>query len=112
MLKLNDLIKKFEFLILNKLNKSMENYASEEILEIETALKSESFFNLTNVNVNEGLIENLKLGKKNTPKTNYSILSEILKFNKEIVSVIKAYVKSEFKISVEINPENIIEKID
>ena len=80
MLKLNDLIKKFEFLILNKLNKSMENYASEEI-EIETALKSESFFNLTNVNVNEGLIENLKLGKKYTPKTNYSILSEILKFN-------------------------------
>ena len=80
MLKLNDLIKKFEFLILNKLNKSMENYASEEI-EIETALKSESFFNLTNVNVNEGLIENLKLGKTNTPKTNYSILSEILKFN-------------------------------
>ena len=89
MLKLNDLIKKFEFLILNKLNKSMENYASEEILEIETALKSESFFNLTNVNVNEGLIENLKLGKKYTPKTNYSKLSEILNSTKKLYQLLK-----------------------
>ena len=49
----------------------------EEILEIENTLKRESFFNLTNININEELIKNLKLGKKYSPKTDYSILSEI-----------------------------------
>ena len=89
----------------------MDNYASDEIKEIEKALKSESFFNLTDENINLELIENLKLGKKYSPKTNYAINSEIDRFNKEIILIIKPYIKSEFNISVVINPKNILEDI-
>jgi len=67
------LIAKFEQYILNRLFRSMDNYASDEIKEIEKALKSESFFNLTDENIYLELIENLKLGKKYSPKTNYAI---------------------------------------
>ena len=57
----------------------MDNYASEEIKEIENAHNSDSFFNLTDEKIKPELIENLKLGKKYSPKTNYSIKSEIEK---------------------------------
>ena len=74
---LNDLIAQFEQYLLNRLFRSMDNYASEEIKEIENALNSDSFFNLTDEKIKPELIENLKLGKKYSPKTNYSIKSEI-----------------------------------
>jgi len=92
------LISKFEKYLLNRLFKSMDNYTSDKIEEIEKALKSESFFNLTDEEINPELIVNLKLGKKYSPKTNYSIYTEIDRFNKEIILILKSYVKSEFNI--------------
>ena len=61
-------IGKFEQYILNRLFRPMDNYSSDEIKEIKKALKSESFFNLTDENINPELIQNLKLGKKYSPK--------------------------------------------
>ena len=108
---LNDLIAQFEQYLLNRLFRSMDNYASEEIKEIENALNSDSFFNLTDEKIKPELIENLKLGKKYSPKTNYSIKSEIEKFNKEIIAIINSYVKSEFKISVKLDHKDLVRDI-
>lgn len=46
----------------------MDDYTSEEMESIEQALNRESFFNLTDEEINHELIKNLKLGKKYSTK--------------------------------------------
>ncbi len=89
----------------------MDSYTEEELNEIEKSLKSESFFNLTTGTINQELIDNLKFGKKFTPKTRYSSNIEINKFNREIVSVLKPFLKLEFNVNLEINSNNIVQSL-
>ena len=105
------IISHFEKLILIRLHRSMDNYTEEELNEIEKSLKRESFFNLTNGTIGQELIDNLKFGKKNTPKTRYSSNTEMTKFNKEIVSVLKPFLKLELNVNIEINSNNIVQSL-
>ena len=72
---------------------------------------NESFFNLTNCKINQQLIENLKLGKKYTPKTKYYSTVEITKFNSEIANIFKSLIHSEFGRNVEINTSDLIKSL-
>ena len=89
----------------------MDNYTEEELNEIIKSLNSESFFSLTTGTIGQDLIDNLKLGKKFTPKTRYSSNAEMTKFNIEIVSVLKPFLISEFNVNMEINSNNIVQSI-
>ena len=107
----NQIITYFEKLLLKQLYRSMDSYTAEEIIEIGQSLNSESFFNLTNEEIDSELVNSLKLGKKFTPRTKFSQNKEIVKFNNEIVSVVKSYLKTEFKVTVDVNPNRIVHSL-
>ena len=105
------IISHFEKMLLIRLYRSMDSYTEEELNEIEKSLRSASFFNLTRGTINQELIDNLKFGKKFTPKTRYSSNIEMNKFNREIVSVLKPFLKSEFNVNLEISSSNIVQSL-
>ncbi len=97
------IIHSFEDHLIKCLYVSMKKYAENELSEIKKSLSEKNFFNISNENLGESIIDSLKLGKKYTPKTKYNIKSEIANFNMEVGKILENFLLQEFSLNTKIN---------
>ena len=102
--KIDVLQNKIAIMLYKDLENHLGNFIIQEIQEIQTSLKGDCFFNLTNEKLPQDLTSKLNLGRKFTPYISFNFKKELEIFEAEVSTMFKNYLKYEFNINFTSKP--------